>query len=61
MRPDRDVRYSIRVQFIDKDHQFQTVSTGMLSQRFGLGSKTSKSEVNTDPFSNPTSAIMVKS
>lgn len=45
MRADRQVFYSIRVQYFDENNQCQMISTPMLSQRFGLGNRTSKSEV----------------
>lgn len=45
MRPDREVRYSIRVTYFDRSADCVTHTTGNLSQRFGLGSKTSKSEI----------------
>ncbi|XP_052770630.1 BTB/POZ domain-containing protein 16-like isoform X2 [Mya arenaria] len=44
MRADREVRYCITVQYVKKgDNNIQT--TGIKSQKFGLGEKTSKSEV----------------
>ncbi|RUS84270.1 hypothetical protein EGW08_007963, partial [Elysia chlorotica] len=44
MRPDREVCYSITVQYLYKgEHHME--STGTLSQKFGLGEKTSKSQV----------------
>ncbi|GFN84169.1 BTB/POZ domain-containing protein 16-like [Plakobranchus ocellatus] len=44
MRPDREVRYSITVQYLHRgEHHME--STGVLSQKFGLGEKTSKSQV----------------
>ncbi|KAK3095401.1 hypothetical protein FSP39_014207 [Pinctada imbricata] len=44
MRPDREVRYCITVQQLDSgDHNMLT--TGIVSQKFGLGDKTSKSEI----------------
>ena len=44
MRPDREVRYCITVQQTDAgDHSMLT--TGIVSQKFGLGDKSSKSEV----------------
>ena len=45
MRPDREVRYAVRVQHFDRDMNCQMATTGMMSQRFGLGDKTSKSQV----------------
>ena len=45
MRPDREVRYCITVQQTDAgDHSMLT--TGIVSQKFGLGDKSSKSEVS---------------
>ncbi|XP_070541114.1 BTB/POZ domain-containing protein 16-like [Ptychodera flava] len=46
LRQDREVRYSIRVQCIIKG-QVYSFTTGILSKRFGLGSKTSRSEILT--------------
>ncbi|OWF40204.1 BTB/POZ domain-containing protein 16-like isoform X4 [Mizuhopecten yessoensis] len=44
MRADREVRYCITVQQIDSgDHNMKT--TGVVTQKFGLGEKTSRSEV----------------
>lgn len=44
MRPDREVRYCITVQQYQKgDNSYKT--TGIVSQKFGLGDKTSRSEV----------------
>ncbi|XP_064630793.1 BTB/POZ domain-containing protein 16-like [Lineus longissimus] len=44
MRADREVKYCIRVQTIQNgDYKFH--STGVITHKFGLGSKTSKSEV----------------
>ena len=45
MRPDREVRYCMRVSYFDNNAECQTFTTGMLTQRFGLGAKTSKSQV----------------
>lgn len=43
MRPDREVRYCITVQQYQKgDNSYKT--TGIVSQKFGLGDKTSRSE-----------------
>lgn len=45
MRPDREVRYCIMVQQTDNgDTSIKT--TGIVAQKFGLGEKTSRSEVN---------------
>jgi len=45
MRPDREVRYCITAQYVKKgDNQIKT--TGIKTQKFGLGEKTSKSEVS---------------
>ncbi|XP_002733940.1 BTB/POZ domain-containing protein 16-like [Saccoglossus kowalevskii] len=46
LRQDREVRYSIRVQCIIKG-QIYTFTTGSLTKRFGLGNKTSRSEILT--------------
>ncbi|XP_069139506.1 BTB/POZ domain-containing protein 16-like isoform X2 [Argopecten irradians] len=44
MRADREVRYCITVQQLDSgDHNMKT--TGVVTQKFGLGEKTSRSEV----------------
>ena len=45
MRPDREVAYSIRVQHFDADSQCHLQNTGVLTQKLGLGAKTSKSQV----------------
>ena len=45
MRPDREVRYDITVQYLDEMKQNHIKSTGMISKQFGLGPKTSRSEV----------------
>lgn len=44
MRADRDVRYCITVQFVKKGENM-IHTTGIKTQKFGLGEKTSKSEV----------------
>lgn len=44
MRADREVRYCITVQFV-KNGENHIFTTGIRSQKFGLGEKTSKSEV----------------
>ncbi|XP_013400904.1 BTB/POZ domain-containing protein 16-like isoform X1 [Lingula anatina] len=46
MRPDRDVKYKIMVQTVHDGEQ-ELYTTGPLTQRFGLGDKTSRSEVMT--------------
>lgn len=45
MRSDRDVRYCITVQYVDKNDN-QIYTTGIKSHKFGFGDKTSKSEVS---------------
>lgn len=47
MRADREVRYCITVQQLENG-EHSMVTTGIVSQRFGLGEKTSKSEVRHD-------------
>lgn len=44
MRPDREVRYCITVQQCNKGDN-AVLTTGIVSQKFGLGDKTSRSEV----------------
>ncbi|XP_067656682.1 BTB/POZ domain-containing protein 16-like isoform X2 [Haliotis asinina] len=44
MRPDREVRYCITVQYRQAGEN-QLTTTGLLTHKFGLGEKTSKSEV----------------
>ncbi|XP_072033928.1 BTB/POZ domain-containing protein 16-like [Amphiura filiformis] len=46
LRQDREMRYGIRVQCHKGEHDFM-FSTGLLSQKFGLGAKTSCSDVLT--------------
>ena len=46
LRQDREMRYSIRVQCSKGEHDFM-FDTGLQSKKFGLGSKTSCSEVLT--------------
>lgn len=45
MRVDREVRYCITAQYVNKEDN-KIASTGIKSQKFGLGEKTSKSEVS---------------
>lgn len=45
LRPEREVRYSIRVQHFDKDDRAQNYGTGIITQKFGLGSKSCKGQV----------------
>jgi len=50
MRSDREVQYSITVQYLYKgEHHME--STGVLTHKFGLGEKTSKSQVGFFYFS----------
>ena len=44
MRSDREVRYCITVQYADEQEN-HIRTTGVCSHKFGLGDKTSKSEV----------------
>jgi hypothetical protein len=44
MRPDREVRYCITVQQYNRGDN-SLLTTGIVSQKFGLGDKTSRSEV----------------
>ncbi|XP_060580646.1 BTB/POZ domain-containing protein 16-like isoform X2 [Ruditapes philippinarum] len=44
MRVDREVRYCITAQYVNKEDN-KSVCTGIKSQKFGLGEKTSKSEI----------------
>ncbi|ESO96995.1 hypothetical protein LOTGIDRAFT_231748 [Lottia gigantea] len=43
MRPDRMVRYNITVNHYDNTHQLHQQTTGVMSHKFGLGEKTSRS------------------
>ena len=45
MRADREVRYCITVQYVDEKGDNQIHTTAIQSQKFGIGEKTSKSEV----------------
>ncbi|KAK6177906.1 hypothetical protein SNE40_012776 [Patella caerulea] len=47
MRPERSVRYNISVSYYDKAHQLHENSTGVISHKFGLGERTSRSETLT--------------
>ena len=45
MRQNRKVCFCIKVQFIDECNRYQVVSSGMLVETLGVGSKSSKSKV----------------
>lgn len=45
MRQNRKVCYCIKVQFVDEYNQYQVVSSGILVETLGVGSKSSKSKV----------------
>ncbi|XP_050396799.1 BTB/POZ domain-containing protein 16 [Patella vulgata] len=47
MRPERTVRYNISVNYYDNSHQLHEISTGVVSNKFGLGERTSRSETLT--------------
>ena len=44
MRSDREVRYSLTMQSLDNGHH-HIHTTGVISQKFGLGPKTARSQV----------------
>ena len=48
LRPDRQVRYNIQVQFYDEHHVLQRSNSGVLMQKFGLGFKTGTSKVTVE-------------
>lgn len=45
MRPGRETKYNIRIQYFNERHHYKVADTGPITQRFSLADKTNMSEV----------------